>query len=542
MAIVSNAFIQGVRAIAGWRGSSDLFLISIAGFSIPLLPLISLMIAACLIIVVRRQFGIKRFHGPADAIYAAHRSDNELDVKSGFGSTFAAFLSASGGASVGQYGPLVHFGATLGSVVRQHTNVRLTTDVFIGCGVAGAIAAGFNAPIAAIVFAHEVILRHFSLRAAAPIAIASISASGFSSWAFGGDRLFQIEAVPVPLLLLLPAALLCGPFFGLLASLYMYAVRSTQRFTAKSKLTMVQQISIAVLGMGIIGTMMPVLFGFGITEILRMLSGEFSVSMLIAMLIGKILLTALCLGFGLFGGVFSPALFVGAAGGSIAHRLFLLCGLSIPAPALVTCGMAAVGSAVIGAPISGVLIMLELTMSYEYALGAMLSVVLSALVAYQLFGMSFFDKQLHDRGIDIAQGRGHLQVMETYIKPLVSNDYLRLDKDVTVGAAIGKLASEGTSEAYILGANDKFIGKVSLHELLLAPETARIADHLMASPLSIKADASLLQSIELASDFVGEHIPVIDSDTKILIGILTEADLFQAYLDLQTRIVDLERR
>ena len=67
------------------------------------------------LLIVRRLFSIDRWHGPADSIYAAHRTDNELDIKSGFGSTIAAFISAGSGASVGQYGPLVHFGATVGS-------------------------------------------------------------------------------------------------------------------------------------------------------------------------------------------------------------------------------------------------------------------------------------------------------------------------------------------------------------------------------------------------------------------------------------------
>ena len=94
------------------------------------------------ILLVRHFFSIDRWHGPADSIYAAHRTDNELDVKKGFGSTIAAFISAGSGASVGQYGPLVHFGATVGSYVRTLTKGSISADVFIGCGVAGAISAG----------------------------------------------------------------------------------------------------------------------------------------------------------------------------------------------------------------------------------------------------------------------------------------------------------------------------------------------------------------------------------------------------------------
>ena len=77
--------------------------------------------------------------------------------------------SASGGASVGQYGPLVHLGGTIGSLIKRYTQNILTRDVFIGCGVAAAISAGFNSPIGGMIFAHEAILRHFSFRAIAPI-------------------------------------------------------------------------------------------------------------------------------------------------------------------------------------------------------------------------------------------------------------------------------------------------------------------------------------------------------------------------------------
>ena len=137
---------------------------------------------------VRRLFDISRWHGPADSIFGAHRLDNEIDVKAGIGSTLAAFISLAGGASVGQYGPLVHFGATVGTYIRQvFGNKAIGTDVFIGCGVAAAIAAGFHAPIAGIVFAHEAVLRHFSFRALTPIAISSITSVWFSTAIFGGD-------------------------------------------------------------------------------------------------------------------------------------------------------------------------------------------------------------------------------------------------------------------------------------------------------------------------------------------------------------------
>ena len=185
MSLVSNLFVMTVKAATGFREGYIAELLTIGDSRLTLAPLVCLIVTAVIVVWIRTSLGIGRWHGPADSIYAAHRTDNELDIRAGFGSTLAALISAGGGASVGQYGPLVHFGATMGSALRQISGRFLTTDVFIGCGVAGAIAAGFNAPIAGVVFAHEAILRHFSLRAIAPIAVASISSSWFSERFFG---------------------------------------------------------------------------------------------------------------------------------------------------------------------------------------------------------------------------------------------------------------------------------------------------------------------------------------------------------------------
>jgi CIC family chloride channel protein len=192
VSLVASLFVAGLHFLTNHRQSMDgnFPILQFAGGS--LVPLLWLIGAAFLLWGVRRLFGIVRWHGPADSIFGAHRLDNEIDVKAGIGSTIAAFIAMGGGASVGQYGPLVHFGATIGSYIRQvFGNKVIGIDVFIGCGVAAAIAAGFHAPIAGIVFAHEAVLRHFSFRALTPIAISSITSVWFATAIFGGDPLFR---------------------------------------------------------------------------------------------------------------------------------------------------------------------------------------------------------------------------------------------------------------------------------------------------------------------------------------------------------------
>ena len=203
--------------------------------------------------------------------------------------------------------------------------------------------------------------------------------------------------------------------------------------------------------------------------------------------------------------------------------------------------MAAVASAVIGAPIAGVVIILEMTMNYQFALAAMISVVVCLMVSDALFGHSFFDRQLLDRGIDVSQGRGHIEMMESPVLDIVSRKFVQVDAGSDIEAAIHQLARNNAAEGYFLDDGGLFRGKVTLPALVEAGSNAKLSTLAQTDPISIKHDASLQQAIEIASGFVGESIPVIDRDSGRMHGIVTEADLFNLYLSLQSRIADLER-
>ena len=205
------------------------------------------------------------------------------------------------------------------------------------------------------------------------------------------------------------------------------------------------------------------------------------------------------------------------------------------------CGMAAVASAVIGAPIAGVIIILELTMNYEFALAAMISVVMAMLFSNIFFGHSYFDVQLQDRGIDISQGRGHLEMMELDITSVISKEYVKLNKNATVAEAITKLLSSKLTEGYVLEKGDVLLGKISIQALINASSEGTIKGLIDKDPVSIKDDASLQQAIEVASNFIGETMPIINRSSGKIIGVVNEGDLFKLYLSTQSKIVDLEK-
>ncbi len=540
MAAVSNLFVVGIDWLTRAREGIEVPLVALGSQSYNLMPIVSLAIAALVIVYLRKKLAMPRFFGPADSIYAAHRTDNELNVKFGLGSTLAAFVAASGGASVGQYGPLVHFGATMASYFRQIIKSTMSTDIFIGCGVAGAIAAGFNAPLAGVVFALEAIIRHFSVRAVAPITIASFTAAAASQIIFGDRYLIRISAPEIDLVTMLPPAFLTGPVFGLVAVSFMFLIRYVTRKNAASGLSVLQSALLGAVLVGGIGVFVPEILGLGTDTVRSILSGEGEASYLALLVVVKLLATALCLGLGLFGGVFSPAIFIGAAAGGAMAILFVGYGGASLATVLAVTGMGAVVAPVIGAPIAVILVILEFTQSYDMAVLGMIGIVISSWVAHIFYGASFFDRLLLDRGIDLHRGRGHLNLMETPLGAYVHQNYTAFGPRVTVGKAMATMQKEGRVEAYVVGREGDYIGKLEYLSLIKADPKQTVSQCLQNDALSIKTDASLLQAIEAARDFVGESIPVIDRETGAMDGIVAEGDLFAAYLDLQNRVVDIE--
>jgi len=541
VSLVASLFVAGLRFFAGQRHAMDGYFpaLQIAGGSF--VPLIWLIGAAFLLWGVRRLFGIVRWHGPADSIFGAHRLDNEIDVKAGIGSTIAAFISMGGGASVGQYGPLVHFGATIGTYIRQaFNNKAIGTDVFIGCGVAAAIAAGFHAPIAGIVFAHEAVLRHFSFRALTPIAISSITSVWFATAIFGGDPLFALDAAATDLLPMVPILLASGLLFGIIAMLFMLALLKSAAIAAKTGLPPLVLTLIAAVICGVVAIFVPEILGSGADEINIIFDGGYALEFLFLLFVLKLLATALCIGFGLFGGVFSPAAMIGAAAGGFIGKFMASVGFITVPHLLPVAGFAAVTAAVVGAPISVVLVVFELTQSYEFAVAAMLAAVIATFFTSLIFGHSFFDEQLLRRGIDLSRGRSDLELQSQSISHVVSDDFVALGPDAKTKDAINMLVKNKVSEGYCMDDDEKFIGKFALPELLCAPRQALLAQHLVTDPVVLNHDASVLQAMEVASNFVGETMPVIHRESGQIVGVVSEADIFDAYLATQSRVHDLE--
>ena len=503
----------------------------------------TLTVAALIVHQVKKLNTGKPFQGIADSIFYAHRPDNEADIKSGILSTLAAFISAGGGASVGQYGPLVHFGSTIGSWLKEKLPFQLSLDLYIGGGVAAAISSGFGAPLAGMVFAHEAIMRHYSHKAVLSIAIASCVAFGLSTAVWGESLIFPISKVEFDFLTILYVSFIAGPLFGIVAIIFMNSLIFFNKLSVKFFSNILLRYVIAIIALSAIGHFVPEVMGLGTSTVLGAVSGEYVLYFALIILIGKILATSVSLGFGFFGGVFSPALLVGASAGAVVAELFVVVGfLEKFEPALVVSGMAAVTGAVIGAPLCMVVIVMELTSSYIYALASLVGLTLSVSLSHILFGASYFDRQLSARGIDISTGRSGMFLMEKRASDYGSLDYIQLHCEDLVRDASRLMSEQNKNEVIVLDTNGQFYGKIELHSLIGKSATSKIAKFVDTNCVTIKHDASLQQAMEAAANFVGEAIPIINRETNQVISVITEGAIFDAYLKVQDTVIDMEKR
>lgn len=540
LAVVSNLFVMGVQWFGQQREASDLLSFTLGDQSLSFSSVLFLWAAAAVVVFIKTGLGISRWAGPADSMYAAHQVHQPLDIKTGFASTLAAFASASGGASVGQYGPIVHFGATMGIWFKRFVSSRLSHEIYLGCGVAAAISAGFNAPIAGVIFAHEAILRHFSVRAIAPITVASVSASALSNYWFPHSATFEIASVVPSLAEVVPFLVILSPFFALVAIVFMLSIRYATKTAASLKTSPLVLPFVAATICGLVGVWVPQILGLGINSINDMIAGEFMLSLLITVLVAKILMTALCLGFGLFGGVFSPSLFVGVAAGALTGQILTLLGFADIASVISVAAMAAISSAVIGAPLSAVLIVLELTQSYQYAVAAMMAVMVCTLITNRLFGNSYFDRQLLDRGIDLGKGREAIALAHQVIGPFASDDYIGISANMSGNDLQQKMKSQGHTEAYVISDAGQLLGKVNIYLAIEAADNP-VGEFMDSRPMTLYTDESLDAAMVKVSQFVGESLPVVTKETGALHGSIAEGALFQAVIDVQAEARNLER-
>ena len=493
--------------------------------------------------LLRTRFPGDRFDGPAEAIRHAQTGGSPMPIGRGAVSAVAACLSLGAGASAGQYGPLAHLGASLGSWFNRITGYdRSLGTISIACGAAAAISAAFHAPIAGLVFAREVVLRHASLRAFAPIAVSSTVAYVVAKVGFDRSPLFAVAKLDVERAWEYAVFIAIGIAGAVLATAFMRCIELSESLANRLPLPAPLKTAAAGLALGVAGLQVPEVLGIG-QEVLRtaMTGLAFSATDLIVILIGKLLVTGICLGFGFAGGVFSPALLIGTLFGALVG---MGAGSLVPdqqsqVAIYAVCGLVAVASPVIGAPLAAVLIVFELTQNYELATAAIVSAAFANLVGFRIYGRSFYDVQLQSTGFDLSTGRDKVTAQQYPIRSIIESDFTAGTFDVMLADIRKALIRNGHSEAYIVDAGGHYTGTISLHrlmELITEGASLDLPAGEFAEPESVilSPDTSVWSAMSRLKDFVGESIPVVEDGR--LVGVLYESAIVSAYLEIMSDV------
>ncbi|MEM9682744.1 MAG: chloride channel protein, partial [Pseudomonadota bacterium] len=257
-----------------------------------------------------------RPEGVADVIAASNLRGGRMPLMNGIWAAAVSAVSIGTGASTGREGPVVHLGATLSSFIAEKLHLgRALSRTLLGCGVATAVSASFNAPIAGVFFALEVVVGHYSLSAFAPVVIASVTGTVLSRMYFGDFPAFIVPVGDITSFLEFPAFAMLGIVSAAVAVIFMRLIAISGEAADRTGLPNWLRPAVAGLVIGLIALQFPHVLGVGYEATDMALNGQLSLLFLFILLIAKVACTALALGWGFGGGVFSPSLFIGAMTG-----------------------------------------------------------------------------------------------------------------------------------------------------------------------------------------------------------------------------------
>ncbi|MEM7358755.1 MAG: chloride channel protein [Pseudomonadota bacterium] len=326
-----------------------------------------------------------------------------LPVRNAVVQFIGASIALLSGHSVGREGPSVHLGATGGSALGRMLRVpNNSIRILVGCGVAAAISAAFNTPLAGVIFAMEVVLLDYSVIGFTPVIIAAVSATSLSRIVFGDATAFTIPAFELTTIYELPIVVAMGALIGCLSAAFIQITLVTTS-VFQNQIIWIRTMLAGVIT-GAIAMLLPQIMGTGYDTVNHVLLAQIGLTGVILLAIAKTIATATAIGLGIPAGLIGPTLFIGAtAGGAIGYMANALLPETAAASAgfYAMLGMAAMMAASLQAPLAALVYLLELTANQAVILPGMAAVITASLVTRVVFKKSsIYQHLMLNRGLD----------------------------------------------------------------------------------------------------------------------------------------------
>ncbi|HWB66000.1 MAG TPA: chloride channel protein [Mycobacteriales bacterium] len=477
-----------------------------------------------------------RGHGVPEVMLAVAEKGGRIGPAVAAVKSLASALCIGTGGSVGREGPIVQIGSALGSTIGQRLRLpESRLRLMVACGAAGGIAATFNAPIAGVFFALELILRDFAAESFGVVVLASVTADVIGRAAFGDQPFLALPGFH----LVSGWDYLLYATLGLLAAVIgvgfirvLYGLEDA--FDRWWPGPMWSRPATGGLLLGVLLLGLPEMYGVGYPVLEAGIRGHYSGGFLLLLLAGKLAAVSLTIAIGGSGGVFAPSLFMGAmlgtAFGDLTHALFP--GVAGPAGAYGLIGMGAVFAGAARAPITAVLIIFELTGDYTIVLPLMAAIVLAAGLSNLVSRDTIYTLKLRRRGIDIMRGRAANLMAVLRVADAMQPVPRALDQRTSLAEIIDVFDAEGRDALPVVDDHGAYRGTVTSAEVEASARDntldATAADLAVAIP-TIRADQTLEQALNLLVSNDRSGLPVVASDGGPVTGWLTHRDVLTAY-------------
>lgn len=490
-----------------------------------------------LIVGLISHFIIKHRYGVEGLIETVTLRGARIKPLYAFLEVFTSIITIGSGGSLGKEAPGILAGSGIGALVgKLAKSSERQLRILLGCGASGGIAAAFNAPLAGVVFVVEVIYGELETKTFIPIVISSVFATLISSTVFGIKPIqtsyYELVNPYQELILYLVLGLLAG----IVATVLIRTLYFTKEIFEKMPLHPAFKPALGGLGVGIIGFFYPEVFGLGYSVITAALENQFTLDLLLILLVLKILAFSLTMGSGGSGGSIVPSLFSGAmlggAFGTAANMLFPEIPAEPGAYALV--GMAAVFAGTARAPLTAILILFEITRDYNMILPLMFACVLSNVMSNALHPESIFTEELRKKGFKIRKGREIDIMVSMLVKDAMVKHVQTVSEDKNVGTLIALMQASRHAGFPVLDSRGKLAGIVTLSDLRSKVEYGELEKKIgdiSSREVEVAYPDETLDVVlkRLAVREIG-RLPVVDREDKTkLLGLITRSDVVNSY-------------
>lgn len=511
-------------------------------------PIIGILITIMIKKLIKHNVG----EGVPSTLFAISRKNGFMKAYRMYGSFITSIFTVGFGGSVGLEGPAVSTGSALGANIGKLFHLNFKTRVLmISCSTAGAIAAIFNAPIAAIIFTIEIFGLDLTFSSLIPLLLASASGAVTSIFLQGNDYLFHYKYIEPFNVADVPFYLLLGVLTAF-ASVYFHKVYFTvEKYFSKFK-TITARVLVGGLLLGALIFLIPPLYGEGYETINHLLNGNVQaiiensvlfeyihdnwiiLIVLLGLVLFKVFATSFTIGAGGVGGVFAPALFIGASLGfvfsSFVNRLNFV---AIPTTNFTLVSMAGLMAGVLHAPLTAIFMIAEITGGYELFVPLMLVSAISFLVTRSITPHSIYTEQLAQKGDVLTHDKDHAILTLLSLEKIVETNFKPVHPEMNLGDLVKVVSTSRRNLFPVTDKEQKLVGVLTLDDFrhLMFDQsvysTTSVSQLMSPPPALVEKSEDMNAVMKKFQDTGAWNLPVVENGTYV--GFISKSKLFSVY-------------